>query len=160
MTEVGRKDMSISSTDRRYRLCPECGAWFKPSKYCGSYARGISKYCGPDCRRAAVSRRDKERWQRKQRKAHDRAAAGMRGIGEERGADAPDTASPNGTGQGLSERRIVELAEWYADRAYWHYSPAAIGAGELDAELREILRREAPDRVEVEFERVTRAVRR
>jgi hypothetical protein len=88
--------MGISSPDKRYRLCPECGAWFKPSKYCGSYAREISKYCGPDCRRDAVCRRSKEAWQRKQRKAHDSAAAEMRGIGEERGTAAPVTANPSG----------------------------------------------------------------
>jgi Protein of unknown function (DUF3631) len=77
------------------------------------------------------------------------------------GADAPVAASANGTGQGLSDRRIAEHADWYSERAYWHYSPAAIAAGALDAELRGILRREVgPEGAEVEFVRVIKMVRR
>jgi hypothetical protein len=61
--------------------------------------------------------------------------------------------------RGLSDRRIQEHAEWYSGRAYWHYSPAAIAAGALDAELRAILSREVgPERVEVEFARVTKVI--
>jgi hypothetical protein len=75
--------------------------------------------------------------------------------------DAPVMASANGTGRGLSDRRIQEHADWYSDRAYWHYSPAAIAAGVLDAELRAILCGEVgPERVEVEFARVIKIVRR
>src|SRR5262249_54324994 len=55
----------------------------------------------------------------------------------------------------LSSLRVRELAEWYDDQAYRHYSPTALAAGALDAELRAILRKEvSPERVEVEFERV------
>jgi len=57
--------------------------------------------------------------------------------------------------------RVRQLAEWYSDRAYWHYSPAALAAGELDAELQAVLRREVgPDRAEVEFARVLRMAHR
>ena len=65
----------------------------------------------------------------------------------------------NGGERGLSSRRIHELADWYSDRAYWHYSPNALAAGALDAELRAILRKEMPpEHVEIEFERVMKAV--
>ena len=67
----------------------------------------------------------------------------------------------NGGERGLSSRRIHELADWYSDRAYWHYSPNALAAGALDAELRAILRKEVfPEHVEIEFERVMKAVPR
>ena len=67
----------------------------------------------------------------------------------------------NGGERGLSSRRIHELADWYSDRAYWHYSPNALAAGALDAELRAILRKEMPpEHVEIEFERVMKAVPR
>ena len=60
---------------------------------------------------------------------------------------------------GLSRRRIQEHADWYSDRAYWHYSKNALDAGALDAELRAILREEvSPERVEIEFQRVKKAV--
>src|SRR5262244_4520282 len=39
----------------------------------------------------------------------------------------------------LSSLRVRELAEWYDDQAYRHYSPTALAAGALDAELRAIL---------------------
>src|SRR5215813_11732118 len=42
----------------------------------------------------------------------------------------------------LSSRRIQELAEWCSHQAYWHYSKNALDAGALDADLREILRKE------------------
>jgi hypothetical protein len=78
-----------------------------------------------------------------------------------KGADAPPVApvavSPNGTERGLSDLRIRQLAEWYAEASYRDYSPAAIAAGVLDAELRAILRREVgPEGAEVEFVRVTK----
>ena len=67
----------------------------------------------------------------------------------------------NGGERGLSSRRIHELADWYSDRAYWHYSPNALAAGALDAELRAILRKEVSlEHVEIEFERVMKAVPR
>jgi hypothetical protein len=65
----------------------------------------------------------------------------------------------NGGEQGLSSRRIQELATWCSDRAYWHYSPNALAAGVLEAELRAILRKEVlPEQVEIEFERVMKVV--
>src|SRR5262249_54633928 len=68
-----------------------------------------------------------------------------------------DAAS--GNGGGLSSRRIQELATWCSDRAYWHFSPNALAAGALDAELRTILGKEvSPERVEIEFERVMKVV--
>ena len=67
------------------------------------------------------------------------------------------TASTNGGEPGLSSRRIQALADWYADKAYYQYS--AIDAGDLDAELRAILREEVfPEHVEIEFQRVKKAV--
>jgi hypothetical protein len=60
---------------------------------------------------------------------------------------------------GLSSRRIQELANWYSDQAYWHYSKNALAAGVLDAELRAILRKEVfPEHVEIEFGRVMKVV--
>ena len=57
----------------------------------------------------------------------------------------------------LSSRRIQALADWYADKAYYQYS--AINAGDLDAKLRAILREEVfPEHVEIEFQRVKKAV--
>src|SRR5262245_51186735 len=57
--------------------------------------------------------------------------------------------------QGLSSRRVQELAEWCSHQAYWHYSKNALDAGALDADLREILRKEVPPwHVEIELERV------
>jgi hypothetical protein len=59
----------------------------------------------------------------------------------------------------LSSRRVQEHARWYSDEAYWHYSPNAIAAGALDAALRANLRKEVfPEHVEIEFERVMKAV--
>ena len=67
----------------------------------------------------------------------------------------------NGGERGLSSRRIGELAFWYSDQQYWHYSPNALAAGMLDAELRAILRKEVSlEHVEIEFERVMKAVPR
>ena len=61
----------------------------------------------------------------------------------------------NGGGRGLSSRRLQELADWYSDQAYWHYSPSALAAGALDAELRALLRQEVvSEAVETEFKRV------
>jgi uncharacterized protein DUF3631 len=61
----------------------------------------------------------------------------------------------NGGGRGLSSRRLQELADWYSDQAYWHYSPNALAAGALDAELRAILRQEVgPELVESELKRI------
>jgi hypothetical protein len=69
--------------------------------------------------------------------------------------EPPVTASTNGGEQSLSSRRVQELAAWYVDQAYWHYSPNALAAGELDAALRVILRKEVlPEHVEIEFARV------
>jgi hypothetical protein len=69
--------------------------------------------------------------------------------------EPPVTASTNGGEQSLSSRRVQELAAWYVDQAYWHYSPNAIAAGELDAALRVILRKEVlPEHVEIELVRV------
>src|SRR5262249_54551432 len=66
---------------------------------------------------------------------------------------------PAGVVPGLSSRRVQELAEWYADQAYWKYSKSALAAGALDAELRAILRKEVlPEHVEIEFERVMKVV--
>ena len=63
--------------------------------------------------------------------------------------------------RGLSSRRVQEHARWYSDAAYWSYSPNALAAGALDAELRAILRKEVfPEHVEIEFERVMKAVPR
>ena len=71
------------------------------------------------------------------------------------------TAANGSAEPGLSRRRVQELADWYSDQAYWHYSPNALAAGALDAELRAILRKEvAPEHVEIEFERVMKAVPR
>jgi uncharacterized protein DUF3631 len=76
------------------------------------------------------------------------------------GLSAAQGAANTGNGSGLSNRRIQELAEWRSQRAYWHYSPNALAAGELDAELRAILRREVPEQcVEIEFERVLKSSR-
>jgi hypothetical protein len=69
----------------------------------------------------------------------------------------PATANPDV--RGLSSRRVRELADWYSDLAYWHYSKNALDAGALDAELRAILRKEvAPEHVEIEFGRVMKVV--
>jgi hypothetical protein len=63
----------------------------------------------------------------------------------------------NGGEPGLSSRRIQALADWYSDQAYYQYS--VIDAGDLDAELREILRKEVfPEFVEIEFKRVMKVV--
>jgi hypothetical protein len=63
----------------------------------------------------------------------------------------------NGGEPGLNSRRIQALADWYADKAYYQYS--AIDAGDLDAELRAILREEVfPEHIEIEFQRVMKAV--
>src|SRR5262249_7722160 len=65
----------------------------------------------------------------------------------------------NGGERGLSSRRIQELATWCSDRAYWHFSPNALAAGALEAELRAILRKEVfPEFVEIEFERVMKVM--
>jgi hypothetical protein len=53
------------------RECPECGTLFEPRWK-------SSKHCGADCLRKANSRRGKERWQREQREAHDRAHEALR----------------------------------------------------------------------------------
>jgi hypothetical protein len=72
---------------------------------------------------------------------------------------APVTASTNGGEPGLSSRRIAELNEWYQDQAYRNYSKNDLAAGKLNAELRAILRKECfPEHVEIEFERVMKAV--
>jgi len=74
--------------------------------------------------------------------------------------EPPVTASTNGGEQALSSRRVQELAEWYADQAYWKYSKSALAAGALDAELRAILRKEvSPEFVELNFERVMKVAR-
>jgi hypothetical protein len=66
-----------------------------------------------------------------------------------------------GSGQGLSDHRIAELADWYAGRARRLYSPATTVAVVLDPELRAILHREAgPELVEIEFARVIEMARR
>jgi hypothetical protein len=65
----------------------------------------------------------------------------------------------NGGERGLSSRRIQELADLRSEQAYWKFSPADIAAGKLDAWLRDILRKEAPERIELEFERVMQVVR-
>ena len=71
----------------------------------------------------------------------------------------PDPANDRGE-RGLSSRRVQEHARWYSDAAYWSYSPNALAAGALDAELRAILRKEVSlEHVEIEFERVTKAAR-
>lgn len=75
--------------------------------------------------------------------------------------DVPAMPSATGSGQRLSDRRIAELADWYAGRARRLYSPATTVAVVLDPELRATLRREVgPERAEVEFARVLRAARR
>ena len=72
----------------------------------------------------------------------------------------PDPANDRGE-RGLSSRRVQEHARWYSDAAYWSYSPNALAAGALDAELRAILRKEVSlEHVEIEFERVMKAVPR
>jgi hypothetical protein len=76
------------------------------------------------------------------------------GIRTERDEMGTGSAEP-----GLSSHRIRQHADWYEDRAYWHYSKSALDAGVLDAELRAILRKEVlPEHVEIEFERVTKVV--
>jgi hypothetical protein len=70
----------------------------------------------------------------------------------------PDPANDRGE-RGLSSRRVQEHARWYSDAAYWSYSPNALAAGALDAELRAILRKEVSlEHVEIEFERVMKAL--
>ena len=63
----------------------------------------------------------------------------------------------SGNGGHLSDRRIRELADLRSEQAYWKFSPADIAAGKLDAWLRDILRKEAPERIELEFQRVLKA---
>jgi hypothetical protein len=41
-----------------------------------------------------------------------------------------------------------------------HHSPNALAAGALDAELRAILQKEVPERVESEFQAIMKLVRR
>src|SRR5262249_7037030 len=67
-------------------------------------------------------------------------------------------ATSNGTAApGLSRRRLQELADWYAAKPYYQYTP--IDAGHLDGELRAILREEVfPEHIEIEFQRVKKAV--
>jgi hypothetical protein len=74
--------------------------------------------------------------------------------------NAPAVASTNDTERMLGDHRIRKLVEWYDEARYRRFSPVAIAAGELDAELRAVLRREVgPDQVEVEFGRVLRIAR-
>jgi hypothetical protein len=76
-------------------------------------------------------------------------------------ADQPVSAPDPTPERRLSSRRVQEHARWYSDEAYWHYSPNAIAAGALDAALRANLRKEVfPEHVEIEFERVMKAVPR
>jgi putative DNA primase/helicase len=67
-----------------------------------------------------------------------------------------------GNEPGLSQGRIRELAHWYLDRATVQNEESETGdvsSAELDAALREVLREEVfPEFVEVEFERVMKAV--
>src|SRR5262249_29780699 len=71
------------------------------------------------------------------------------------GEKAKVTAVNSSAEPGLSRRRVQELADWYSDQAYWHYSKNALDAGALDAELRAILREEVfPEHVGIEFQRV------
>jgi hypothetical protein len=93
-------------------------------------------------------------------KSYRRAKKNSKRVGVSATAIAPVVTDAGDDKQGLSDLRIRQLAEWYTDGGYWHYSPAGIAAGALDAELRAILHRELPDRVEVEFARVRRIVRR
>jgi hypothetical protein len=71
---------------------------------------------------------------------------------------APST--DGGTEPGLSRRRIEELAAWYRDETHQRYNENTLDTPALDAELRAILRKEVafPEHVEVEFERVMKAV--
>jgi hypothetical protein len=74
-------------------------------------------------------------------------------------ADQPVSAPDPTPERRLSSRRVQEHARWYSDEAYWHYSPNALAAGALDAALRANLRKEVfPEHVEIEFERVMKAV--
>jgi hypothetical protein len=63
----------------------------------------------------------------------------------------------NGVAEGLSQRRIVDLAHWYTERAYANAqeSEGDTRTAELDAGLRQVLSEQVlPEFVEVEFERV------
>ena len=96
----------------------------------------------------------------------DDAAAAMEKALAEHVACHPEDAGRTvedfnwiGGERGLSSRRVQEHARWYSDAAYWSYSPNALAAGALDAELRAILRKEVSlEHVEIEFERVMKAV--
>jgi len=68
--------------------------------------------------------------------------AAREGVAIARGDD-PATGKPPapvGPVEGLSSCRAQELVEWRDEQAYRHYSPAALAAGALDAELRAIRR--------------------
>jgi hypothetical protein len=133
-----------------------CQREFKPSRH-------TARYCSRDCRYISV----------RNRSAAKKALVQQAGISDP--ADLP-IQNPS-----LDSRRVRELAEWYAGQAdkrsnvppspaiygqtprrvYGvHHSPNALAAGALDAELRAILQREAPELVEIEFERIMRLVRR
>ena len=74
---------------------------------------------------------------------------------------AAERTNGNGGERRLSSLQVHEHARWYSDEAYWRYSPNAIAAGELDAALRANLCKEVlPEHVEIEFERVMKAIRR
>jgi hypothetical protein len=73
---------------------------------------------------------------------------------------AARTQSSNGSELGLSRRRIQELADWYSDQGHRRHNAGTLDTAALDAELRAILREEVafPEHVEIEFERVMKAV--
>jgi hypothetical protein len=79
---------------------------------------------------------------------------------DEHGAPLAAHASPSTNGEpGLSRRRIQNLADWYADEEYRRKHEGRLDTAELDADLRAILQDEVfPEDVEIEFERVLRAV--
>lgn len=63
----------------------------------------------------------------------------------------------NGLAPGLSQRRIVDLAHWYTERAYATAQETGgdTRTAELDSGLRQVLAEQVlPESIEVEFERV------
>src|SRR5262249_53175177 len=77
------------------------------------------------------------------------------GDAGERGAKPP-RAEPPIDEPGLSRFRIRELADWYMNETHRRYSKNQLDTGELDSDLRVILREEVvfPEHIEIEFERV------
>jgi hypothetical protein len=143
------------------KSCIKCGEHKPLTEF---YPLRPNRLQGPDKRTNLCKCCYREREQMKRRRLKDRKGADTAMPSPTNSTSplptvattpSPAAASATDLERGLSDLRIRQLADWYEDRGYRHYSPAALAAGALDAELRAILAREVdPERVEVEFARV------